>query len=83
MFPAVAPSLLAHLRHEQGLVGTPGWRDDLAWWSTRLSGASPAPPLPLSAAERDELEFAATTHTVELPAEASEALDDALRSRAG
>jgi non-ribosomal peptide synthetase component F/acyl carrier protein len=80
-FDTAAPSLLAHLIHEAGLVGTPRWEDDLAWWSSRLSGVSASAPLPLSAAERDEQEFAATTHTVELSAAESDSLDDALRAR--
>ncbi|MEV4534075.1 AMP-binding protein [Asanoa sp. NPDC049518] len=82
--PAVAPaapSLLAHLAHEAGLVGTPRWQDDLAWWEGRLAGVSSAAPLPLSAAERDESVHLATTRTLGLTAEESADLDAALRSR--
>jgi hypothetical protein len=53
-FAAAAPSLLGYLAREGRQVGTPQWEQDLAWWSRRLSGAGPAAPLPLSAAERDE-----------------------------
>ncbi|GIF62784.1 hypothetical protein Ais01nite_08190 [Asanoa ishikariensis] len=76
-----APSLLAHLAHEAGLVGTPRWQDDLAWWAQRLAGVSSAAPLPLSAAERDERVHLATTRTLGLTAEESAELDAGLRSR--
>ncbi|ASW54293.1 AMP-binding protein [Plantactinospora sp. KBS50] len=80
-FAEAAPSLLAHLAHETAVVGTPRWNDDLAWWSGALAGARSAVPLPLSAGERDEQVFAATTHSLDLPAAESDALDEALRSR--
>ncbi|HTF10596.1 MAG TPA: AMP-binding protein [Asanoa sp.] len=80
-FAAAAPSLLAHLAHEAELPGTPRWRDDLAWWSSSLSGARSAVPLPLSAGERDDGVFAATTHTADIPAQESDELDEALRAR--
>ncbi|WP_433389469.1 AMP-binding protein [Micromonospora sp. KLBMP9576] len=80
-FATAAPSLLAHLRHESALAGTPRWRDDLDWWSRRLAGAGNAAPLPLAAAERDETVHAASTHSVALPRDRSAALDEALRTR--
>lgn len=80
-FGDAAPSLLAHLGHEARLAGTPKWKDDLDWWTERLSGAGASAPLPLTAADRDEHVYAAVTHSVALPVAASEALDAALRSR--
>jgi amino acid adenylation domain-containing protein len=80
-FAAPAPSLLAHLAHEGRLVGTSRWEEHLAWWSRRLSGASGAVSLPLSAAERDEQVYAGSTHSIDLPADESDAMDRTLQSQ--
>jgi non-ribosomal peptide synthetase component F len=76
-----APSLLGHLAHESGLVGTPRWAEHLAWWTARLSRASAEVPAHLSAADRDERDHAAVTHTFDLPADRSDAIDRAFRER--
>lgn len=80
-FAAPAPSLLAHLLYEGRLVGTPRWEEHLAWWSQRLSEARSAPPMPLSAANRDEQVYAATTHSVDLSADESDAMERVLQAR--
>ncbi|WP_051723651.1 acyl carrier protein [Micromonospora chokoriensis] len=80
-FAAPAPSLLAHLAFEAQVPGTPRWSDDLDWWSRRLSETAPAGPLPLTAAHREEHVFAGATHSVELPAGESDALDRRLRAQ--
>ena len=75
-----APSLLSHVVHEQGLTGTPKWERDLTWWSRRLPTAATASPLPL-ARHRDDHGNVGRAHTVALPAEDSDVLDDALRAQ--
>jgi non-ribosomal peptide synthetase component F/acyl carrier protein len=79
-FATPAPSLLHHLEFEAALAGTPRWREDLDWWSGQLAGVSSAVPLPLSAADRSEAVYAATTHSSALTADESNALDAVLRA---
>ncbi|MFD5467357.1 AMP-binding protein [Kitasatospora sp. NPDC127059] len=80
-FAGPAPSLLDHLAHEHGLVDTPRWEEQLDWWARRLAGSRAARPLPLSTAAPAERTHRATTHTVELPPPASEAVDRALHEQ--
>jgi len=79
-FAAAAPSLLGYLAREGRQVGTPRWEQDLAWWSRRLSGAGPAAPLPLSAAERDEETYEGSSCSADLAAGEADALDHMLHT---
>lgn len=80
-FDGPAPSLLGHLAHESALVGSSRWAEHLAWWTERLSGASAEAPAHLSAADRDERDHSAVTHTLDLPADRSDAIDRAFREQ--
>ncbi|MGH3220894.1 MAG: condensation domain-containing protein, partial [Streptosporangiaceae bacterium] len=79
-FAAAAPGLLDYLAREARQVGTPRWEQDLAWWSRRLSGAGPAAPLPLSAAERDEETYEGWSCHADLAGGEADALDRMLHA---
>ena len=79
-FGTQAPSLLRHLAHENRVVGSERWRDDLRWWTDRLTGVGAAAPLPLSVPLAEDASFAGHTATVELGRAGSEQVDRALRA---
>jgi hypothetical protein len=78
-FGQPAPSLLANLAHETAQVGSPRWREDLAWWAGHLAGCEPAQALPLFA-KAAVPEYRGQASTTELTAAESAAVASALQA---